>query len=80
MDFKRTNGHSVSRLTFYIVWVTKYRYSVLEGDIKKSDRTLLTQICESDDVQILKGVVSKNHIYMQIEYLTHKILILWLNL
>ncbi len=33
MDYQITNGHFVSRLTVYIVWVTKYRYPVLEGDI-----------------------------------------------
>jgi putative transposase len=53
MDFQRTNGHSVSRLTVHIVWATKYRYSVLEGDIKKRCRTLLIQICESEYDQIL---------------------------
>ena len=68
MDFQRTNGHSVTRLTAHIVWVTKYRYPVLEGDIKLRCRTLLVQICEAEDVQILKGVVSKNHIHMHIEY------------
>jgi putative transposase len=44
MDFQRTNGHSVSRLTVHIVWSTKYRYSVLEGDIKMRCRTLLTDL------------------------------------
>jgi putative transposase len=68
MDFQRTNGHSVSRLTAHIVWVTKYRYPVLEGDIKIRCRTILIQICEAEDVQILKGVVSKDHIHMHIEY------------
>ena len=68
MDFQRTNGHSVSKLTVHIVWVTKYRYAVLEGDIKQRCRSLLIQICEAEDVQILKGVVSKDHIHMHIEY------------
>ena len=68
MDFQRTNGHSVSKLTAHIVWVTKYRYAVLEGDIKQRCRSLLIQICEAEDVQILKGVVSKDHIHMHIEY------------
>ncbi len=31
-------------------------------------RTLLIQICESEDVRILKGVVSKDHIHMHLEY------------
>jgi putative transposase len=68
MDYQRTNGHTVSRLTVHIVWSTKYRYSVLEGDIKVRCRTLLIQICEAEGVQILKGVVSKDHIHTHIEY------------
>jgi putative transposase len=69
MDNQRTSGHSVSRLTVHIVWATKYRYSVLEGDIKHRCRTLLQQICEAEDVIILKGVVSSNHVHMHINYL-----------
>ena len=68
MSEQRVNGHSVSRLTAHIVWSTKYRYSVLEGDIQMRCRTILVQICESEDVIILKGVVSKDHIHMLIEY------------
>ncbi len=68
MDYQRTNGHTVSRLTAHIVWVTKYRFPVLEGDIKIRCRSILLQICEAEDVRILKGVVSKDHIHMHIEY------------
>ena len=65
---QRRGSHTVSWLTVHIVFVTKYRYKVLRGDIQKRVRTLLMQICESEDVQILKGVVSKDHIHMHIEY------------
>ena len=68
MSKQRSNSHSVSNLTVHLVWSTKYRYSVLEGDIKQRCRTILIQICESEDVRILKGVVSKNHIHMHVEY------------
>lgn len=68
MDFQRTNGHTVSHLTAHIVWVTKYRYSVLEGDIKIRCRTILIQVCEAEYIKILKGVVSKDHVHMHIEY------------
>lgn len=68
MSEQRVNGHSVTRLTAHIVWSTKYRYSVLEGDIQIRCRTLLVQICESEDVIILKGVVSKDHVHMHVEY------------
>jgi len=65
---QRSNSHTVSRLTVHLVWSTKYRYSVLEGDIKQRCRTILIQVCEAEDIEILKGVVSKNHIHMHIEY------------
>ena len=64
----RRGSHTVSRLSCHIVWVTKYRYHVLEGDIKKRCRELIIQVCEGEEVQILKGVVSKDHIHIHIEY------------
>jgi len=64
----RYGGHSVSRLTVHLVWVTKYRYKVLTGDIQKRCRELLIQVCDTEDVRILNGVVSKDHVHMHIEY------------
>lgn len=64
----RKSSHTVTRLTVHIVWVTKYRYHVLKGDVQKRCRDILVQICDSDDVKILKGVVSKDHVHMHIEY------------
>jgi len=65
---QRSNGHTVSELSVHIVWSTKYRYSVLTGDIKTRCRAILIQMCDSEDVIILKGVVSKDHIHMHINY------------
>jgi putative transposase len=64
----RRNGHTVSRLTAHIVWVTKYRYPVLKGDIQMRCRELIKQICVAEEIEILKGVVSKDHVHMHIEY------------
>lgn len=68
MSSYRRGSHTVSRLTVHIVWVTKYRYHVLVGDVQKRCRSLLIQDLETLDVEILKGVVSKDHIHMHIEY------------
>jgi putative transposase len=64
----RKGSHTVSRLTCHIVWVTKYRFKVLKGDVQKRCRELLIQICEAEGIEILKGVVSSDHIHMDIEY------------
>ena len=68
MESQRSNGHTVSKLTAHIVWSTKYRYPVLIGDVKVRCRTLLIQICEAEDVVILKGVVSSDHVHIHINY------------
>ena len=68
MSLQSTHVHSVSRLTAHIVWSTKYRYSVLKGDLQVRCRSLLIQIFESEDVEILKGVVSKDHVHMHVQY------------
>jgi putative transposase len=65
---QRRGGHTVTWLTVHIVWVTKYRYSVLDGDVQKRCRELVRQICESEDVNILKGVISKDHVHIHVEY------------
>lgn len=64
----RHGNQTVSRLTAHLVWVTKYRYEVLRGDIQLRCRELIIQICDAEDVRILKGVVSKDHVHMPIEY------------
>jgi len=68
MGRNRHGSHTVSRLTMHIVWVTKYRSHVLKGDIQKRCCVLLVQICDAEDVRILKGVVSKDRVHMLLEY------------
>ena len=68
MAENRRGNHTVTRLTVHIVWVTKYRYQVLKGEIQKRCRELIIQICDAEDIRILKGVVSKDHVHMLIEY------------
>ena len=68
MSELRRSTHSVSRLSVHIVWITKYRYPVLKGEIQKRCRELIIQICDAEDKRILKGVVSTDHVHMHIAY------------
>jgi putative transposase len=68
MSAQRRDSHTVTGLTVHIVWVTKYRYHVLKGDVQKRCRELIIQICDAEDIKILKGVMSKDHVHMHIEY------------
>ena len=64
----RHGTHSATRLTVHLVWVTKYRYHVLKGDVQRRCRELLIQICNAQDIIILKGAIGKDHVHMHVEY------------
>ena len=40
----------------------------MEGDIKTRCRTLIKQICNAEDISILSGIVSTDHVHLYIEY------------
>ena len=63
----RKGSHTVSRLTCHVVWVTKYRFKVLKGDVQKRCREILIQICEAEGIEILRGLVSLDYVGMHIE-------------
>jgi len=46
--------------------VTEYRYQVLQGDIGLKVRELVLQTCNAFSIEILKGVVSKDHVHLVI--------------
>ena len=68
MQNVRKGSHSIHQLHVHLVWSTKYRYEVLRGDIQIRCRDLIRQSCDSLDIQILKGVVSKEHIHLHLSY------------
>lgn len=68
MSKNRYGSHTVSRLTVHVVWVTKYRYHVLRGAVQERCKELVVQVCDAEDVTILKGAVSKDHVHIHVEY------------
>ena len=65
MDY-RTGSHTVYNIKYHFVWVTKYRYKVLTGDVAVRVRELVRQTCEAFEIRILKGVVSLDHVHILI--------------
>ena len=53
-------------IEYHFVWVTKYRYKVLTGDVAARVRELVRQTCEAFEIRILKGVVSLDHVHILI--------------
>ena len=62
----RYGSHSVFNIRYHFVFVTKYRYQVLVGDVGLKIRELIRQTCQSFEIEIIKGVVSKDHVHLYV--------------
>lgn len=60
----RSGSHTVYDIKYHFVWITKFRYPILTGDIALRTRELLKQGCEARNIKIIKGSVGKDHVHM----------------
>ena len=66
MQHYRKTSHSVYDIRYHIIWITKYRKPVLTGEVAAHVRDLLRAICADNDVEIVSGHVSKDHIHLMV--------------
>src|ERR1700730_6798370 len=59
-----SGGHTVFHHRYHIVWITKYRYKVLDGALRERIRTIIRQVCKELGVQIVSSVLSREHVHM----------------
>ena len=64
----RKSSHGLYDLKAHVVWITKYRYAVLEGAIAIRLRDLVRRICTENGTEIISGVVSPKHVHLLISY------------
>ena len=60
----RYGSHTVFNIEYHFVWVTKYRYKVLTGDVGQRVRELIRQSYDSFEIRILTGAVSADHVHI----------------
>ena len=56
--------HCVFYHRYHLVWSTKYRFKILRGDLQLRVRAIIQQVCAENGVEILKGVVSSDHVHI----------------
>ena len=67
----RKGSHTVYNIQYHFVWVTKYRYHVLEGEVRLRVREIIRQICQQHDLLIEQRHVSKDHVHILVSAPTH---------
>jgi putative transposase len=51
---------------YHLVWITKYRYPILVGDVGQRARELLREIARSMELKIYAGAINRDHMHMLI--------------
>lgn len=64
MQSYKSGSHTRFDIKYHLVWITKYRKPVMTGQVAERLRELIRQICQANDVVIIKGHVSKDHIHL----------------
>ena len=64
MEHYRRTSHTVYDCKYHIVWITKYRYAVLGGELGERVRELIREIARSQDMVIHGGAVNRDHIHL----------------
>lgn len=63
-----THGRGyVYSMQYHIVWCTKYRHSVLVGDVETDIKSYIAEICDQFSVRIIAMETMPDHIHMLID-------------
>ena len=60
----KTTRHATYNLNYHIVWLPKYRQSVLEGEVASRVRSILHEIADDKGVEILDLTVQPDHVHL----------------
>lgn len=71
MENYRKSSHAVYDIKYHLVWITKYRKPVITGRIAERTRELVRIVCKNNEVEILAGHVSKDHIHLLVSVPPH---------
>ena len=66
-----TGARTVFCHRYHIVWITKYRYKVLDGVVRGRIREIIRQVCAELGAGIVKGVLSRDHVHMMVSIPPH---------
>ena len=66
MQDEKPGSHTIWDCKYHIVWITKYRFPVLGGDVGQRARELLREIARAHEMTIYAGAINRDHVHMLI--------------
>ena len=63
--------HTTYHHRYHLVWITKYRYRVLKGEVGLRARDIIAQVADEMGIEIVNGVVSADHLHLFVSIPPH---------
>ena len=63
-DKYQTSSHTKYDIRIHLVWITKYRYKVINTAIGKRLIEVFRTVCKNQNLKIITGVVNSDHVHV----------------
>src|SRR5262245_15798127 len=64
MESYKRGSHTVWDCKYHIVWVTKYRFAILGGDVGQRCRELVRETARAHEMVIHAGSINRDHVHL----------------
>lgn len=64
LDQYRKLSHTVYDCRYHVVFVPKYRFRILEGEIASCIQEKFRQICEWKEINLIEGKIRADHVHL----------------
>ena len=66
MQYKSNNNITYS-CKYHVVWCPKYRRDVLVGDVEKRLKTIIADVCQKRDAELIELETMPDHVHLLVE-------------
>ena len=63
----RRQSHATYDCRYHLVWVTKYRFRVIDKEIEIALKWAIKDICDWKEIGILEGAVKEEHVHLYLQ-------------
>ena len=63
----RRQSHAIYDCRYHIVFVTKYRFKIINKEIEIALKWIIKEICDWKDIEIIEGAVKEEHIHLYLQ-------------
>lgn len=60
----RRQSHAVYDCRYHVVWITKYRFKIIDKEIEIALKWILKETCDWKEIEILEGSVQEEHVHL----------------